>query len=202
MSRIIVRMALAFIAVCLLSTAARADSYAVGFISLDTPNTATSGQFDITNLTGSSFLPPDAPVSTPLTFTLTSLTVDTSGGTVVLTGSDFTTDSSGDLIGSTTFNLLTTTILNASLMGTLSPTTGIDVSGAGTVTIQGDMTDGLGGTTISLTDPSGSLAPGDLAVIYATTGAVSVVPEPSILLLLGSGLVGLAATRQRRRLSA
>src|SRR5271170_3629077 len=73
-----------------------ADQIAVGDLSYDQIS-ANQTEFDITNLTGLNSFPPDFPITSALTFTITSLVVDfTSGPALVLTGSDFTVEDAQD----------------------------------------------------------------------------------------------------------
>ncbi len=181
------------------SVVASADQFGIGLISLDA-TTGTSGEFDITNGTGANSFAPFFPVTTSLTFTVTSLTVNfTSGPADVLTASDFTSDGSGGFLGNNSFNLSTNPISSALLVGTLSPTSGVVVSGAGTETISADFEDSSGNPSVSLTDASGTLALGDNAIIYAGSATVSTTPEPGTVLLMGIGLACVLGLLTMRR---
>jgi len=203
MQRTFARLLLMLLVGGLFSMVASADSLPVGILSLDNPSAPTSGQFDITNLTGANALLPDFPVTTGLTFVITSLTVTfASGPADVLHAVDFTSDGNGGFTGNTSFNLSTTSIISAILVGTLSPTGAVDVSGGGTIAIEAAMTDKSGTPSVTLTDGGTPLVPGDLAVLYATPsggGGPPPVPEPGILFLLGSGLMGLSLLLRRGR---
>ena len=58
------------------------------------------------------------------------------------------------------------------------------------------MTVGSGFKT-TLTDPSGTLADGDVAIIYGTTGTTAATPEPETLTLMGTGLAALMGFRRK-----
>jgi hypothetical protein len=205
MQRTFARLLLMLLVGGVFSMVASADSLPVGILSLDNPSASTSGQFDITNLTGANALLPDFPVTTGLTFVITSLTVNfASGPADVLHAVDFTSDGNGGFVGNTSFNLSTTDIISAILVGTLSPTGAVDVSGGGTITIEAAMTDKFGNPSVTLTDGGTPLVPGDLAVLYATPsggGGPPPVPEPGVLSLLGSGLMGLSLLLRRGRVA-
>lgn len=182
-----------------LAAVSSASELPVGFLSLDNTNSAepTTGQFDITNLTGSSALPPDFPITDLLTFSITSLVIEFDPSTGLspetLTSSDFTSDGFGGFNGDGTFNLATDPILSVVLTGTFSPTTGLSSVAGGTI---------LPDFTVTLTDPLGDLQPGDFVVIDATTGSSPpVIPEPAPWVLLGTGAVLLFLLSGRGQLS-
>jgi hypothetical protein len=138
-------------------------------------------------------------VTTGLAFNITNLTVNfVSGPPAVLTSSDFTSDGSGGWLGN---NVFSSSILSAVLVGTLSPTSGVAVTGMGTQTISAAFEDGSGNPSVTLSDSEEEhLANGDLAVIYAGPAGpggppTAPVPEPETGVLLGTPLAGLIAFR-------
>lgn len=183
-------------------TVASADQIGVGVLSFDSISPSQS-QFDITNLTGTNSFAPDFPISTLLSITVTSLTVNfTSGPALVLPGSAFTTvDAEGDVnCTGAGCNLFGDSITSATLAGTFSPTTGLaglptgdtGILAAFTATI----TPGCPGIAILV-------AGCDAAIINATgTAGVTAAPEPGTLGLAGIGMVGLLFFGRRRLFGA
>jgi hypothetical protein len=196
MNRILPGLLLVLVTLTVFSAAASASQIPIGLLAFDEV-TGTSGEFDITNLTGSNSMP-GFPVTTGLTFNITNLTVNfVSGPPTVLTSADFTTDGSGGFLGN---NVFSSSILSAVLTGTLSPTAGVAVSGVGTETISAAFEDDSGNPSVTLSDPEGPLAFGDLAVIDAGPASpggppTAPVPEPETGVLLGTPIAGLIAFR-------
>jgi len=161
----------------------------VGLLTYDSI-TASDNEFDVTNLTGSSAFPSFGfPITTPLTFTITSLVVNfTSGPSLTLGASDFTTDSSGDEDCTVAAcNLFGDSITSATLTGTFSPTTGLSGLPAGDTGIEAGFSTtltpsvgptlvaGLDGTVINATGTSGVSSlpePGTWPLIFTLTGLV------------------------------
>jgi hypothetical protein len=194
MNRVLPGLLLVLVTLTVFSATTSANEFPVGLLAFDQV-TGTSGEFDITNLTGSGSAAPSFPVTTGLTFTITDLTVNfVSGPPSVLTASNFTSDGFGGWLGN---NVFSSSILSAVLVGTLSPTAGVAVSGVGTETISADFEDVSGNPSVTLSNPAGPLAFGDLAVIYAGTPGPTPapVPEPQTSVLLGTALAGLIAIR-------
>ncbi len=169
------------------SAAFAATLLPVGFISWDVNIPGSVGTFDIVNLTGPNAAPPDFSITTPLSLSSLSLTVQFSDGSTQLFGSSYFTlgldglsfDGGVIPIGGT--NPLPT---DAVLTGVFSTTT-VNISGGGTETIlPGFMAHIIPSAGLTLNDL-------DLAVIYATVDAGTGLPEPSSLLLAGLGLLGL-----------
>jgi PEP-CTERM motif len=188
-----------------LSTVASADQIGVGLLTYDSIDASTS-QFDITNLTGANFAPTDFPVSTLLSITVSSLTVNfTSGPALVLPGSSFSVvDSAGDVdCNGAGCNLFGDSITSAVLTGTLSPTTGLAGLPAGDTGILAAFT-----TTITPGCDLALVAGCDAAIINATGttggggGGVTPAPEPGTLGLVGIGMIGLLFVGRRRLFGA
>jgi hypothetical protein len=186
---------------------ALADTIGVGLLTYDGVPLTSPAVFDITNLTGANSFAPDFPITTQLTFTITSLVANLQGGgTLTIDGGNFTSvDPQGDLnctvagdASTGGCDLAAYNLLSATLSGTLSPLTGlaglpagdIGIANAFTATIMPDAECGT----------SGILTPGcDAAVIYATGVARSAVPEPSTWILLATALAGGVMFRLRSR---
>ena len=176
--------------------AASADQIPVGILSYDAIS-SSADQFDITNLTGSSSLPPGFPITTALTFTVTDLVVDLEGGgTITLPGSDFSVvDAEGDVdCTAAACNLFGDDILSVTLMGDLSPTSGLSGLPAGDTGIEEAFT-----TTLTPGCGTTLVAGCDAAVIYADgTGGTVGAPEPGTPALLGVGIAGLLFVARKR----
>jgi hypothetical protein len=180
-------------------TLASADTVAVGLLSYDAIS-PIQDQFDITNLTGLAALPPDEPITTPLTFTVSSLVVNfTSGPSLTIPGFDFTiVDTDGDVNCTvlSTCNLSGDSITSAILTGTLSPTTGLKGLPPGATGIEAGFTTTITPNPVVCT--GGTLEAGcDAATIFATT-TTHVIPEPGTVALVGIGMVGLLLIGCRR----
>jgi hypothetical protein len=197
MQRILTRLMLTLLAVGLLSAVAHADNIPVGDLSYDAIS-STSSQFDITNLTGANSFPPDFPITTTLTISVTQLVVDLlGGGTITLPGSDFTVvDPGGDVdCTGAGCNLFGDAITSATLTGTLSPTSGLGGLPAGDSGILAGFTTVITPDAVNCT--GGTLDAGcDTAIINATGTGKSTVPEPGTWGLVGIGLVGLMVARK------
>jgi PEP-CTERM motif len=186
-------------------TVASADQIGVGLLSYDattsnpTTGAATASAFDITNFTGpgGAFDTTDFPITTQLTFTVTSVVADLlGGGSVVIPGTSFTSgDTDGDLnCTGAGCNLFADSITSATLTGTLSPITGLGGLPAGDTGIDAAF------TTVLTPSCGDTLSPGcDAAIIFATgtTGGVTPAPEPGTLGLFSIGIIGLFIGRKR-----
>jgi len=196
MLRFLARAALLLLSCAAITSVAAADSVPIGLFSLDATG-ASSGEFDVTNLTGTSSLPPDFPVTTALSISITSVVITfESGPSLTLDASHFASDGFGGWLGNDSFNLLSSPILSATITGTLSPLSGI--SGLPT----GDSI--LPGFSATLTDVTGGpLELGDTVVLDATTGTSTggggtPTPEPGTMLLIGSGAFAMSFFRRKR----
>jgi hypothetical protein len=181
------------------SSVAFADLIGVGQLTFDALPNAT---FDILNLTGGNSFPPDFPITTQLTITVTSLVANLQvGGPITILGSDFTPDAQGDLAclapgdaGTGGCDFSAYNIVSAVLTGTLSPLTPLGGLPAGDTSILSTFT-----TTITPTGACGlNGVPGttltancDYADINATGVNPSAVPEPATWILLSTALIGL-----------
>ncbi len=203
MNRFILKAVLLVLGLSVFSAVASADEYPIGLLSFDT-TVATSGEFDISNFSGGVLLPAFS-VLTPLTFSITSLTVNfATGPATVLTSADFVSDGFGGFTGNNSFNTATDAITSAVLLGTVSPTTGVSVNSVGTVTLAAAFDDGSGTSSVTLSDVAGGgVQQGDNALINAVSGTTVTTPEPGAGALLGmgvAGLMGLMLLTRRRRL--
>ncbi len=178
------------------ATLANADTIPVGDLTFD--QNASTATFDITNLTGLNAFPPDFPITTQLTITITSLVAEVQGGgTLSIDGSNFTADPSGDLFctvagdaGSGGCNFSAHDLVSATLTGTLSPTTGLAGLPAGDTSIESAFT-----TTITPSCGPTLTTNCDAALINATTPA----PEPATWTPLGILLIGLLVSYRFKR---
>jgi hypothetical protein len=193
------------------ATLAEADLVPIGVLSFDANTAYALAAFDISNYTDGT-LAPDFPITTQLTFTVTSLVADIQGGgTLTLDGSFFGgVGAQGDVdcivagdAGSLTSkgcDFAAYSLVSATLTGTLSPTTGLGglpagdtgIAGAFTTTITPNVGCGLsGGTSSTLT------AGCDSAIINAN--GTSPVPEPSSRTVLAVALMGLLLVGSKLR---
>jgi PEP-CTERM motif len=205
MQRTLTRLMISLLAMGLMCAVAHADDIGVGDLSFDAATlSGTSATLDITNLTGDNAFPPDFPITTPVTISVTQVVVDLlGGGTITLPGSDFTVvDPQGDVdCTAAACDLSGDLVTGATLTGTLSPTSGLSGLPAGDTGILAGFS-----TTISpggCGDGSDVLETGcDTAIIYATGttgGGGPTVPEPGTWGLMAIGLVGLLVARRSLR---
>jgi len=184
---------LALLSTALLSTAAFSSTINMGYVSFDVTNPPLA-QVDIVNLTGANSAPPDFPVSTSVSLTDLNLTVSFSTGPAETFSSSsgyFSLDPDGlSFDGEDIFNTTTDPVTSITLTGNYA-TTSI-TSGGAPVTIEP-------GFSATITDPSGTLADGDFALLTATTAATgTIAPEPGSILLFSLGLIALAALASKR----
>ncbi len=196
-------LALAFVFSCL-ARAASATAIPVGLLSFDENNGTFA--FNVTNLTGLGALPPDYPITTPLTITVSALTADVKGGgTLTVPGSAFETDAFGNVTctapgdaGSAGCNFAAYSLSTAVLSGTFNPISGLAGLPPGFVGIQGAFTATLlpsAGTTLT----AGDFVNIEATLVQPETG--SPVPEPSTAILMEVGLFGLFARHKFNRIS-
>jgi hypothetical protein len=201
MRRSVLKVLTLLFALTCVPRAASATTIDIGLLTFDA-DVLTSGSltFDITDLTGLNAFPPDFPITTPLTITVTNLTANKSGGgTLTIPGSDFT--GGGDVqcsvagdAASGGCNFAAYTLSSATLMGTLSPTTGLAGLPAGFNGIQNTFT----ATLLPSSGPT--LSANDAVDIQATLVTATPVPEPPTGMLLDIGLIGLFVAYKLNRI--
>lgn len=200
------RIPLLLLIIGLGSQLANADLIPVGELTFDSDTPTALAAFDITNLTGVDAFPPDFPITTQLTITVTSLVASLQGGeTLSLNGSDFSVvDAQGDVdctvagdAGAGGCDFSAYNVVSATISGTLSPTTGLAGLPVGDTGILGTFTTTIlpnvgcgpsGGTSTTLT------AGCDVAVINANA-----VPEPASRTLPTIALIALLAAYKIKR---
>jgi hypothetical protein len=172
-----------------------AEPMAIGFLSFDVFITGEESPganvFTIANLTGDPLLdgfalPPDFPVFSSLTLLSGTLTLTGSGDPIVL--------SLGDL-GPGFFNSATfseTDLFSSAVFSATLDQSSFSLDGGGAF-IPSSLT-----VTATLLPTDGSyLTPGVDFVVISVPGNPSTLPEPSTLLLLGTGLVALVKVRRK-----
>jgi len=190
-------------ALTFLAPSARADLIPVGYMSWNVNIPGSAGEFDITNLSGPNALPPDFPVLSGVNLVSLTLTVDFVGGGSETFGSGsgyFSLAPDGLSLNGTDIPIGGTNPLpvSATLTGDFSPTSGINVSGMGAVSILPSLYNSGGTTGVSIVD-SPNLEDGDFGVIYAETTSSNSVPEPGTLGLAGLGLVALLMAARTKK---
>jgi hypothetical protein len=201
MRTVIKRTVMTVLAVLLLASQATAAPIAIGWlqwgVTYDVQGAPASGQFSIVNQTGANYLfDPSFPVVDQLLFN-GDLTLTTEPGSVA---ANLNLNSDGISYDSDPF-LFPLFPTQASLTGTVSPLQVlVDVDGGGPGgsalwNILGGITDAAGNLVV-LGDGINPITDGDLAVLYVDA-APAQVPEPSTMLLLGSGAIVLLVRRRR-----
>lgn len=205
------RKLLCFLAIFLLGAATAPSAFAqenIGYISFDLVTPPGEAEFDIVNLTGpANDLPTTFDVLTAVSLSSLSLDVKFSSGPDEVFGSSYFTLAADGLSFNGTPK--STGIANptgfdgaisATLTGDFSTTTMTLDNGSGSP--GGTFTSAATfSATISGSGASGALSDGDFAVIVAEPGSVGpppATPEPETLVMVGTGLVGLAGMRRRR----
>jgi hypothetical protein len=146
--------------------------------------------FDISNLTGTNNLPPDFPVADLLTFLGSSLKVTDSDGTT--TTIDLGDIDPGGLVDTTPVQFSDTfSFASAIFTANLSQLSFLLSDGstftAASAVLTAELLPSSGSTLVQDTDFA--------LLTVSDTPLVSAVPEPSSLLLLGVGLLGVAIIR-------
>ncbi len=189
-------------ALCILllyPTAGSATPIALGYLSLDSGVLPGQNSFDLYNFTSGLLAPgPDA-VSDDLLFS-GSLSVNESGTVSVFNFSNVDVDGgSFTTIGSA---LSSADILFATLSLTLSKSAGVvvynDSGNQTTVNLQDVPYTTLPGELIPCDGSGSACSNATLTVDVAPPGSPSPTPEPSSILLLGTGLISLAFCRRFR----
>lgn len=154
----------------------------IGLVSLDVTTPPSTGQFEVSNLTGANALPPDFPVITPVSVSNLLLTVTfVNGPPQTLDQSQFMLNTDGlSYTGKDHFDLDSNPITAATLTGTFGATT-ITLSNGTTVPVSPIF-------SATIVDASGRLKDQDFAIIDATS-TTSATPEPGSLLLISSGVL-------------
>lgn len=173
-----------------------AASVPIGYVEWNITNPNVAGELDLINQTGPNSSG-DAiwPVTSTLSFSNLSLVVSFTDGTASTFGPAYFLPSADGLsFDGSPIGIGARLPTAATLTGVLSP---LDVA-----LFDGQTDHFLPSFTASIAFRSGGLADGDLAVIDATTGSVTTVPEPGTGWLLGAGLlplIGGAFAKRRRR---
>lgn len=184
------------------TAAAFPDTVDLGYVAFDVSNPPLA-EVDVVNLTGVNSASPDFPVSTLVSFTDLNLTVNFSSGppeTFSSSSSYFTLDPDGQSYdGQDIFNSTTNPVTSVTLTGDYSPASG--TSGGLPVAFSSSS------FSATITDPSGTLVDGDLALLTASTGGgvtpppPPAVPEPKSYLLIGAVLTLFALYSKRSLLN-
>lgn len=192
-----------FLALCAttaFSALAAASTVPIGVVSFDFTGLPGTATVDIQNQTGpnsSTFPDPTFPVTTSVTLSSLNLVIDFQGGTskTFSPGSGyFTLAPDGLSYNGATFSI-SAAATEVILTGSLGPTS---------FTLNNGTTFAANSTFTATILPSAgaTLADGDFAIIDATSGKVSGVPEPGTWMLLAFSFVALALFRYRRLFSS